>query len=71
MVQNEKIAMNITSLSVDCEWMAQEVREYVEELEYILKLILPMAKGYAAAHPVGSNSEYIKEAENILKLNAD
>ena len=31
-----------------------------------LSLILPMAKGYAAAHPVGSNAEYIRIAEEAL-----
>jgi hypothetical protein len=25
-----------------------------------------MAKGYAAEHPVGSNDEYVKEAERVL-----
>ena len=31
-----------------------------------LELILPLAKGYAADHPVGSNAEYVKEAEAAL-----
>lgn len=32
-----------------------------------LRLILPLAKGYAAAHPVGSNSIYVSEAEQALE----
>lgn len=31
-----------------------------------LRLILPMAKGYAAQHRVGPNAEYIKIAETAL-----
>ena len=31
-----------------------------------LRLILPMAKGYAAAHQVGSNQEYVDHAEIVL-----
>lgn len=31
-----------------------------------LRLILPMAKGYAHAHPVGSNAAYIEAAEAVL-----
>lgn len=31
-----------------------------------LQLILPLAKGYASANRVGSNAEYIAEAEQAL-----
>lgn len=31
-----------------------------------LRLILPLAKGYAHAHPVGSNARHIQEAEAVL-----
>jgi hypothetical protein len=31
-----------------------------------LELILPLAKGYANAHPVGSNEAYIKNATDLL-----
>jgi hypothetical protein len=34
-----------------------------DELLAMLHLILPLARGYAAAHPVGSNAEYIAAAE--------
>lgn len=37
-----------------------------DEAETALALILPMAKGYAAEHPVGSNAEYVKAAEAAL-----
>jgi hypothetical protein len=30
-----------------------------------LALILPMAKGYAAEHPVGSNQKYVELAEEV------
>lgn len=32
----------------------------------MLQLILPMAKGYAAEHPVGSNAKYVAAAEAAL-----
>lgn len=32
----------------------------------MLRLIVPLAKGYAAAHPVGSNAEYVASAEVAL-----
>lgn len=45
-----------------------------EEAEYkldiamsYLKLVLPMAKGYAAKNDVGSNQEYIEDAEKFIK----
>ena len=33
MIQNPKIAGHVLRLGVDCEWMAEDVREYIEELE--------------------------------------
>lgn len=38
----------------------------VEQLERALRLILPMAKGYAAQNKVGSNSKKIEFAESLL-----
>jgi len=38
----------------------------VVELEEALRLMLPMAKGYAAEHPVGRNREMVIDAENAL-----
>ena len=35
--------------------------------EAALRLILPMAKGYASAHPVGNNAAFIAEAEAVLE----
>ena len=37
----------------------------VERLRETLLLILPLAKGYAQAHPVGSNQKYVEEAEAL------
>ena len=42
----------ITRKAALCERMADK-----------LSLILPMAKGYAAEHPVGSNQKYVESAE--------
>lgn len=39
----------------------------ITELEEALRLILPMAKGYAAEHPVGRNQEMVIDAEQALK----
>lgn len=36
----------------------------------MLRLVLPLAKGYAVAHPVGSNQEYVDAADAFLKLDA-
>lgn len=38
----------------------------IEGLRSKLELILPLAKGYAAEHPVGSNLEYVKSVESLL-----
>lgn len=38
----------------------------VEGMAEALRLVLPMAKGYAAANPVGSNQRYIEIAEAAL-----
>ena len=37
-----------------------------EEMEARLRLILPMAKGYAVEHRVGSNEAYIADVEEFL-----
>ena len=37
-----------------------------QKLREALELILPMAKGYAAEHPVGANSRYVLVAEEAL-----
>jgi hypothetical protein len=39
---------------------------FMKEMRDALALILPMAKGYAQANPVGSNAEYICYAESML-----
>lgn len=33
----------------------------------LLKIILPMAKAHAAAHPVGSNKEFVERTDEFLK----
>ena len=38
-----------------------------ERMRDILKLILPLAKGYAAKHPVGANQTYVALAEKALE----
>lgn len=39
-----------------------------EAVTKALRLTLPMAKGYAAQHKVGSNAKYIEYAEEQLAL---
>jgi hypothetical protein len=43
-----------------------ELRESHRELMWALASILPMAKGYAHAHPVGANDEKVTAAEDAL-----
>lgn len=47
------------------ELMEQAAGE-IEGLEFALRLILPMAKGYAYQHQVGINREMIEHAEAAL-----
>ncbi len=37
-----------------------------EKMEELLALILPLAKGYAHEHPVGSNQKYVEIAESAI-----
>ncbi|KKN24327.1 hypothetical protein LCGC14_0895910 [marine sediment metagenome] len=38
-----------------------EVAELAERVVEVARWNLPLAKGYAAAHPVGSNAAYVAE----------
>ena len=38
----------------------------IEELRRGLELVLPLVKGYVAAHRVGSNAQYVEKAEILL-----
>ena len=49
---------------------APEMAERLAKLEDALLLILPLAKGYAAEHPVGSNQVYVDQAEKVTKEQA-
>lgn len=44
------------------------LRERITELREALTLILPLAKGYAAEHPVGSNQAYVNAACDVLRI---
>ena len=48
---------------LDCQLI--QAKAEVERLREALPLILPLAKGYAAAHPVGSNQKYVEEVEAL------
>jgi hypothetical protein len=37
-----------------------------EEVVAALQLVLPMAKGYASEHRVGSNADYVRHADDVL-----
>ncbi len=54
-------------------WKIARLQEIATDLELqrdtivsALRLILPLAKGYANEHPVGSNERYVIEAELLL-----
>lgn len=53
------------------EWSEAEANAHLiaaaPELYEALALILPMARGYAAANRVGKNAEFIAEAEAALR----
>lgn len=44
----------------------KQERERAGKVADYLAVILPMAKGYAAAHPVGNNQSMVSEAESAL-----
>jgi hypothetical protein len=39
----------------------------ISNLRMQLALVLPMAKAHAAAHPVGSNADIVRHAEEVLR----
>jgi hypothetical protein len=41
------------------------------EMRDAISLILPLAKGYAAAHPVGSNQAYVDYVESLVSNEGD
>lgn len=43
----------------------EALESFLSEAVGALQLILPLAKGYAAEHPVGSNQDYVLEAERV------
>lgn len=53
--------LSSTEISMLGIWKAER-----EKLIEALGWILPMAKGYAAEHPVGNNQEIINEVNDIL-----
>lgn len=48
------------------EQARSDYAERVRELAEALALILPLAKGYAAEHPVGSNAAHVAHAESLI-----
>ena len=46
-------------------WLVRASNNH-EALVEALTLVLPMAKGYAHAHRVGSNEAYVEQAESVL-----
>jgi len=45
----------------------ERLKESHERLVKALEVILPMASGYARAHPVGNNQAFIDQASTALK----
>ena len=62
----KKEGFNQALSQINTSLIADEVLKVVEKPIELLKLILPLAKGYVANNNVGSNKEYIKEVENYL-----
>lgn len=51
---------------IDTAELVSEAADEVDRLRSALRLILPIAKGYASDHRVGSNAEYCQYAESVL-----
>lgn len=49
-----------------CKWIAEDMIKETRETRRALRLILPMAKGWAAEHQVGNNGAFICIAEDAL-----
>lgn len=60
----------VQTLQAHVHQRVQEAREEdkrkIEELELALITVLPMAKGYASANPVGNNWKMIEQAAAIV-----
>ena len=57
---NTEFLVNIRTALTDLQAENERYRE-------LLQLVLPLAKGYAAEHPVGSNQEYVEQASLALE----
>jgi len=53
-----------------CLLLGQRAALEIERLRDALRLILPMAKGYAHQNPVGSNQDYVSQAEACCRPTA-
>src|SRR3990167_3220443 len=60
--------INSLCLELRTQWeeLSSKYSAEWEEMEARLRLILPMAKGYAVEHRVGSNEAYIADVEEFL-----
>jgi hypothetical protein len=64
----EKLQNELANMSHSAQFKRVEMlEEKLARAEAALKLILPMAKGYAYEHPVGSNMKYIDIATNYFE----
>jgi len=56
-----------------CPWCGAPpfARTTIAEAREALELIVPLAKGYAAEHPVGSNQQYVEIAQAALAAMKD
>ena len=61
-----RAAADVASEVLTAADIIASLRQRVEMLGGALALVMPMAKGYAADHPVGSNAEYVRDAESVL-----
>lgn len=61
------------SFNEQTEWKRREamLTHAQTRLRELLQLIMPMAKAYAAMHPIGSNQEYVNRADAALTGETD
>ena len=64
--QPNKSAPSAIAAPITGARLAMLLKNQRDKVADALRLILPMAKGYAHAHQVGSNAAYIEDAEKAL-----
>ena len=63
---HEPVCLSYVSTTIKFLIHIRELQKSKSEALEALDLILPLAKGYVANNPVGSNQKYIRIAEAVL-----